>query len=210
MPTSGMILKSRSEHLNANIYKDHINALLMVATLVATVTFAAGFTLPGGFNSSAPNMGMAILAYKFNFRFYLVFNTLAMQSSIVAIVALIWAQLGDLPLVHRAFHMALPSLFVALISMSLAFLCGVLVTLPNNGGLVEVITIISTIFLCVILFLLAPHVIPQVPRVPFLRGFTRAYLEILLTFVKEDGDDGKHQTSKVDFVGSSGAEKAET
>jgi len=89
LPTSGMTLRSRSEPLDAKKYKDHINALLLVATLVATVTFAAGFTIPGGFNSSAPNMGMATLADDSTLFFFLVLDTLAMQSSIVAIVALI-------------------------------------------------------------------------------------------------------------------------
>ncbi|XP_023636792.1 protein ACCELERATED CELL DEATH 6 isoform X2 [Capsella rubella] len=42
--------------------KDYINALLVVAALIATVTFTAGFTIPGGVRSSNPNLGMANLA----------------------------------------------------------------------------------------------------------------------------------------------------
>ncbi|KAM3268578.1 hypothetical protein P3S67_031519 [Capsicum chacoense] len=39
---------------------------LVVATILVTVTFAAGFTLPGGFESddNSPNKGMAILIRK--------------------------------------------------------------------------------------------------------------------------------------------------
>ncbi|KAM3268273.1 hypothetical protein P3S67_031214 [Capsicum chacoense] len=39
---------------------------LVVATLLVTVTFAAGFTLPGGFerDNNSPNKGMAVLIKK--------------------------------------------------------------------------------------------------------------------------------------------------
>uniref|UniRef100_A0A0D2ZTJ1 PGG domain-containing protein n=1 Tax=Brassica oleracea var. oleracea TaxID=109376 RepID=A0A0D2ZTJ1_BRAOL len=216
LPTSGMTLRSRSEHhLDANKYKDHINALLLVAALVATVTFAAGFTIPGGFNSSAPDMGMAVLAYDSTLFFFLVLDTLAMQSSVVAIVALIWALLGDPAIVHRAFHLALPSLFLALLSMSWAFVAALQATIKQNSVLINVISITSMVFYGLIIFLLAPYVIPQVPGFPFLQRLTRIYLILLLIFVNED-DSGRHYTSGSDnmcvksvaeSVGSSGADQ---
>ncbi|KAG7553097.1 Ankyrin repeat [Arabidopsis thaliana x Arabidopsis arenosa] len=58
-------------------YKDRVNTLLLVATLVATMTFTAGFTLPGGYNGSVPNLGMATLAKKTAFQVFLVFDTWA-------------------------------------------------------------------------------------------------------------------------------------
>ncbi|CAB77831.1 hypothetical protein [Arabidopsis thaliana] len=105
-------------------YKDRVNTLLLVATLVATMTFTAGFTLPGGYNGSVPNFGMATLAKKTAFQVFLVFDTLAMYCSIITIVALIWAQLGDLSLIMKAFNLALPLLGLALTSMSIAFMAG--------------------------------------------------------------------------------------
>ncbi|RVX09361.1 Protein accelerated cell death 6 [Vitis vinifera] len=44
-----------------DIYRDRVNTLLLVATLVATVSFAAGFTVPGGYNNSEPDQGMATM-----------------------------------------------------------------------------------------------------------------------------------------------------
>ncbi|KAL2927611.1 Protein ACCELERATED CELL DEATH 6 [Bienertia sinuspersici] len=74
---------------------------MLVATLVATVTFAAGFTLPGGYNQSDkdPNVGMAVLPDKWAFKSFIICNTAALYSAILCVVTLIWAHLGDLKLI---------------------------------------------------------------------------------------------------------------
>ncbi|PQM36407.1 protein ACCELERATED CELL DEATH 6-like [Prunus yedoensis var. nudiflora] len=46
---------------NEESIRDRVNTLLVVTTLVATMAFAAGFTMPGGNNGDAPQEGMAIL-----------------------------------------------------------------------------------------------------------------------------------------------------
>lgn len=46
------VVRSRKSMPNRDIVKDYINSRMVVATLVATVSFAAGFAVPGGFNSS--------------------------------------------------------------------------------------------------------------------------------------------------------------
>ncbi|VVB07118.1 unnamed protein product [Arabis nemorensis] len=199
LPTSGMTLRSRSEHLDATKYKDSVSALLLVATLIATVAVAAGFTMPGGFNSSAPNLGMSVLANDSTLSYFLFFDTVAMQSSVIAIVALIWAQLGDPELIHGAFHLALPSLFVALFSMASAFLSGVLATIKQNRELTNVIIVISSIFYFVVFCLLAPYVIPQVLSIRLVQQLTDVYLGLLVWFVNED-DDTHTRVKKVKSV----------
>ncbi|PHU08998.1 hypothetical protein BC332_20858 [Capsicum chinense] len=56
---------------------------LVVATLLVTVTFAAGFTLPGGFESDAisPNKGMTILIRKTAFHAFLIMDAIAFAFS---------------------------------------------------------------------------------------------------------------------------------
>ncbi|AEE82324.2 Ankyrin repeat family protein [Arabidopsis thaliana] len=162
-------------------YKDRVNTLLLVATLVATMTFTAGFTLPGGYNGSVPNFGMATLAKKTAFQVFLVFDTLAMYCSIITIVALIWAQLGDLSLIMKAFNLALPLLGLALTSMSIAFMAGTYAAVSHLPLLAYFILGIGLIFLLVLLLIIIPYVSPHSPTQPFLRHiFYYPYFLMLL------------------------------
>ncbi|PIN19447.1 hypothetical protein CDL12_07874 [Handroanthus impetiginosus] len=94
-------------------FEKSVNTLLLVSTLVATVTFAGAFTVPGGYNS--PGKGFYI---------FVICDSIAMYSSIIAAVALIWAQLGDVTLLLDALHLAVPFLGVALSMMSMTFTAG--------------------------------------------------------------------------------------
>ncbi|XP_060212428.1 protein ACCELERATED CELL DEATH 6-like [Lycium barbarum] len=62
---------------------------LVVATLLMTITFAAGFTLPGGFESdpNSSNKGMAILISKTAFRAFVVSDAIAFSCSAGAVVS---------------------------------------------------------------------------------------------------------------------------
>ncbi|CAL5336836.1 unnamed protein product [Camellia sinensis] len=46
------------EQVSIDSYKDRFNTLLLVSTLIATVTFAVGCTIPGGYNNIEPDQGM--------------------------------------------------------------------------------------------------------------------------------------------------------
>ncbi|KAG2301399.1 hypothetical protein Bca4012_059675 [Brassica carinata] len=142
-------------------YKDHVNTLILVATLVATMTFTAGFTLPGGYNGSAPNLGMAVLPKKTAFQVFLVCDTLAMYSSIIIIVALLWAQLGDIYVILKAYYyVALPFLGLALTSMLMAFMAGTYAAVSHVPLLGCFVLVFGVIFLLVLLLLLVPYVAP--------------------------------------------------
>ncbi|CAL5423827.1 unnamed protein product [Camellia sinensis] len=95
---------------NMENYKERINTLMLVLTIIATVTFTAGFTVPGGYKSSAPVEGTATLLNSNYFKAFLISDTIAMYNSVIAIVTLIWAHLGDLNLVLFALRLVLPLL----------------------------------------------------------------------------------------------------
>ncbi|KAI8004403.1 Protein ACCELERATED CELL DEATH 6 [Camellia lanceoleosa] len=85
-----------------------VNTLLLVSILVTTVTFSAGFTMPGGYNNSYPHEGMATLVTRLSFQIFLISNTIALYSSIIAAVNLFWAQFADTKLVTGALNISGP------------------------------------------------------------------------------------------------------
>ncbi|CAL5337540.1 unnamed protein product [Camellia sinensis] len=68
---------------------------MILAALIATVTFAAGFTMPGGYNGNqGPTQGMAILRRETAFQAFAVTNTIAMILSTSAIVTYFLGKIG--------------------------------------------------------------------------------------------------------------------
>ncbi|CAL9013159.1 unnamed protein product, partial [Prunus brigantina] len=132
---------------NEESIRGRVNTLLVVSTLVATVTFAAGFTMPGGYNSSSPQEGMATLLNRDMFQAFVICNTIAMYCAVLVTVCLIWAQLGDLNLVYTALRLALLPLAIALTMMSLAFMAGVYVVVSELHWLSYVVLIVGGLFI---------------------------------------------------------------
>ncbi|KAA8525041.1 hypothetical protein F0562_011465 [Nyssa sinensis] len=146
----------RQPQLHLDNYKDRVNTLLLVATLVVTITFAAGFTMPGGYNNSDPNQGMATLVHKSSFNVFLISNTIAMYSSILVAIILIWAQLCDLSLVVTSLKFAVPLLGISLTMVSISFMAGVHLVVSNLNWLANVVLIMGSISILALLFLFVP------------------------------------------------------
>ncbi|KAG7557683.1 PGG domain [Arabidopsis suecica] len=164
-------LTKPSEPLDHEKSRDYVNTLLLVAALVATMTFAAGFTIPGGFNSSGPHLGRATLATDPSLFYFLLFDILAMQSSLATICTLIWAQLGDPSLVSSSLKLALPLLVFALLCMPLAFVFGVGIVIKHVKWFSLIIILMFILFFYLVAGILAPHVLLQLPNVsPVLCG----------------------------------------
>jgi hypothetical protein len=66
---------------------------LLVATLIATVTFTAAFTVPGGYQNQGVDEGLAVLSKRASFRAFLIANTLAFGLSITSILVHFFASL---------------------------------------------------------------------------------------------------------------------
>ncbi|KAE8771528.1 ankyrin repeat-containing protein [Hordeum vulgare] len=67
----------------------------LVAILITTVTFAAAFTLPGGYSNDARSEGVPIMSRKFAFQAFLISDVLAMCSSFAVAFICIIARWGD-------------------------------------------------------------------------------------------------------------------
>uniref|UniRef100_A0A7C9CWD8 PGG domain-containing protein n=2 Tax=Opuntia streptacantha TaxID=393608 RepID=A0A7C9CWD8_OPUST len=156
----------------------------MVSTLIATVTFAAAFTIPGGYGSSderASQEGMAILARRRAFQVFVLSNMAALYSSIFAATTLIWAHLDDRKLTLTSLDIALPSLTVALAMMLIAFMTGLFVVLHGVcGWLATVVFIMSCAFLPLVLVVLVPLYFPS----PSTKNiFARAIFHVTFSFL---------------------------
>ncbi|CAN6362616.1 unnamed protein product [Urochloa humidicola] len=96
----------------------------VVATLIATITFAAAFTLPGGYSNDTDNEGYPIMARKLAFQAFVISDTLAMCSSLAVAFLCIIAKSEDFEflLYYRSFTKKL--LWFAYMTTTIAFSTG--------------------------------------------------------------------------------------
>ncbi|XP_054781933.1 protein ACCELERATED CELL DEATH 6-like [Prosopis cineraria] len=180
--------------------KDADATLILVAVLIATVTFAAGFTVPGGFYSSddpiTKQRGLALLTHQTLFKVFTVLNTIAMYSSTIGSTILLWVPLGDLRFAERAYGLAKILVYVALITMPVAFVAATRLVISNNTLLADVISVIGFISIFFIIFVRILGRFPLGSRPPIFRQLGDFFIWIILIlfygsndiFVEEDGE----------------------
>ncbi|XP_022143169.1 ankyrin-2-like [Momordica charantia] len=143
--SSSFILNKKSDDQNSELHAA-LEVILLVAMLVATVTFAAGFTVPGGFiSSNGEDQGLAILTKKPAFKVFIVFNTLAFCCSVFAVLFQLHSSLidyqrrGSQCQDHqlRVRYIKITAFFttVAILALVLAFSSGTFVVLTESTGL---------------------------------------------------------------------------
>ncbi|KAJ0779931.1 putative ankyrin repeat-containing domain, PGG domain, ankyrin repeat-containing domain superfamily [Helianthus annuus] len=161
---------AKYEPYNMDYCKSRVNTLLLVAALVATVTFAAGFTMPGGYNSSdSQHAGMVTMQHKTRFRIFVICDSIAVYSSIIVTVMLMWAQLGDLNLMLNALRKAQRLLGLSLGMMSLAFLAGVNLVVTESHLLSIVLLVMGIASLIILVALFVPLFLPYTSKLIIFR-----------------------------------------
>ncbi|PON87825.1 Protein accelerated cell death [Trema orientale] len=130
--------QTQEETANTEFYKDRINTLILVSTLIVTITFAAGLTSPsggGGGNDSDSDEETTGWIRKCMFHLFVLSNTVAMYTSITVVIALIWAQLGDHDLVLASLRYTVAMLGISLGMVAIAFMAGVYNVVINSSNI---------------------------------------------------------------------------
>ncbi|XP_022719716.1 ankyrin repeat-containing protein ITN1-like [Durio zibethinus] len=120
---------------------------LLVTTLIATVSFAAGFTMPGGYKSDGPDEGMAILSTKTAFRVFVIANALAFCFSSTSMF-LHYCKSFVEKLDVLAFYTYITSLLTSygITAMVIAFVSGTYAALGDSPGLAKAVLSIGCSF----------------------------------------------------------------
>ncbi|KAJ9159276.1 hypothetical protein P3X46_024792 [Hevea brasiliensis] len=139
------------------IFEETSKSHQIVATLIATVTFAAGFTVPGGYsNNDGPDEGTAILTRRSAFKTFLVTDTLALTLSIS--VVLIHFLLALQPSKRKIFFLFTWAFIFTVVAMELmvvAFVTGVYAVMPHSSsGLAATICVIGSCFALLYFYIL--------------------------------------------------------
>ncbi|KAG8080288.1 hypothetical protein GUJ93_ZPchr0007g6364 [Zizania palustris] len=121
--------------------------LVVGSVLISTVTFAAVFTLPGGYISdSHPHAGAPILSHRYTFKAFVMANTLAFVGSTLSTIWLTYAGSEHVHPLLRAVYMffSVISMEQATRSMVAAFALGAYVVLSPVSDRIAIVVCLST------------------------------------------------------------------
>ncbi|CAL5009775.1 unnamed protein product [Urochloa decumbens] len=127
------------------------DSVLVASALIATLTFAAAFTVPGSYKTDGdPKAGTPALGGQYGFKVFIVADMLAFFCSVAATFSLAeYANRGDVdPLVRRVYARRAVWLFhVALRSVIVAFAMGVSVVMWDVSVATAAIVAVATLAL---------------------------------------------------------------
>ncbi|KAK3404199.1 hypothetical protein EUGRSUZ_K00061 [Eucalyptus grandis] len=135
------------------VYSEITNTWALVAALVTSVTFTSGFSVPGGYNGSEGDAGIPMLIHKAMYNVFVTCNSIAMYSSIMALVILLWSCIGDPFFARDAIVLAGLPMSVSLATVLLAFMAGVYVTISELTWLSIILLFLGSVALFITLSL---------------------------------------------------------
>lgn len=158
-------LKKKAEMMIAKS-EEARDSNLVPAALVATVTFAAGFTLPGGYISDKNDSekGTSILSRNSAFKAFIIADTIAMVLSMSSVfIYFIMVLLGHRPKYYWLIKTAFRFIILAMGAMVVAFVMGTYAVLTPSLGLAITTCAIGLSFF-LILFCIFRRLLYEFPR----------------------------------------------
>uniref|UniRef100_A0A803M2U0 PGG domain-containing protein n=1 Tax=Chenopodium quinoa TaxID=63459 RepID=A0A803M2U0_CHEQI len=123
------------------------NTLSVVAALLATITFAAGFTLPGGLDDKSGN---AILAKKAAFLVFILADAYAMCMSMLVLFCLIWSMVSEIKLSYILVDRSVLILMQGLYGTMVAFMTGIYTMIAHDSLWAVIIIILMCSFIVIL------------------------------------------------------------
>ncbi|TKY56994.1 Ankyrin repeat-containing protein [Spatholobus suberectus] len=180
-PKEAKVEQSKDDRVtNTEPYKDRVETLEVVSTLIVTASVAACLAVPGEADGAAKNLNHTM------FHFFIFSITISLFSSISATIILFWTRLGVVQLLAYALKLVMPLLGVALISLSLAFMAGLYTVISKLSWLATTFLVISMIFIVVVFFLYILLFLPSTSTSKPLR-YISYYPFIFLASLAESG-----------------------
>ncbi|XP_045831900.1 protein ACCELERATED CELL DEATH 6-like [Trifolium pratense] len=144
-------------------YKDRVETLTLVSTLIITASVAACFAVPGEAEGKAHNL------YHAMFQLFIFFITISLFSSISSTIMLFWATLGLTRLATFSLKIVMPLLGIALISLTLAFMAGLYTVIGKLTWLATLFLVVSVIFVVLVILLYIVLFLPSSSSRKFFR-----------------------------------------
>ncbi|KAH9803724.1 ANK REP REGION domain-containing protein [Citrus sinensis] len=120
--------------------KEMAQTLSVMATLIATFTFTATFTIPGSVKSDGPDEGTATLLHRASFQAFVITDTIAMAAAAIVFWSFWTSKTESL---MDTLPLAIGFAWIALISMTLAFVTGLYAVLSNNLAITIAVCVIG-------------------------------------------------------------------
>ncbi|ESR33367.1 hypothetical protein CICLE_v10007131mg [Citrus x clementina] len=169
---------SRYEELEQSVNESK-ESHLVVAALIATVTFTAGITVPGGYiNGIDPDQGAAVLAKRSAFQAFVIFNSLALILSASAVFFHLYLSLlRDKIMEYILWKVSRGMIQLAMFAMVFAFLTGTYSVLHNAKLLAVIASIITGSFFIFVYDFSAPF--------PLIKDWGRLYVRTQKKLMEE-------------------------
>lgn len=124
--------KEMKSHRLKNISNIH----LLVASLIATVTFTAGFTMPGGNEQGTSSKGEAVLSNKTPFHVFVIADSIAFYCSSASVFLQFCGSVEhNYHLLLRFTRVAATLTYLSSLGMVVAFTSAMFAVMPNSSML---------------------------------------------------------------------------